>query len=375
MNTFNAIGYFKGSNNASLVQHYPAKIGNGEFLKLSFGVSIPEKNQTTFVTLLGNIQPVIRAQSAVSKGEQIEIKWEDRMKKESLDSVAQFAKYTFSYPSENGRIYEEFISAYDMILFAEKYFDKYVLEKKMPMRVYGRFTRNPYDNGTTVKTYNQFNIQSIYIYDEDAKIDCGTIVKAEIIYNKDSLMMDKEKNRYLISAYTSEYINKSVGQKYVPFCPVYDARKIMDYISKGGENIEQLKRIHESMMNYLHDKLPDDGTFVTMMYEFLYIRCAEEVEIDESMLTAAQLEEIALGERTIEDYKTRAVGETVEELRFYKKVLNGKYSNGIVMTAVSPHDIENEIYLGKNVTTERQYLNNDEKTTKENNLLDELFNI
>ena len=128
-------------------------------------------------------------------------------------------------------------------------------------------------------------------------------------------------------------------------------------------------------MNYLHDKLPDDGTFVTMMYELLYIRCAEEVEIDESMLTAAQLEEIALGERTIEDYKTRAVGETVEELRFYKKVLNGKYADGIVMTALSPHDIENEVYLGKNTVVEHQYLDNDEKKAKENNLLDELFNI
>ena len=375
MNTFNAIGYFKGLNNAKLVQSFPSKTGKGEYLKLSFGVSIPEKNQTTFVTLLGNAQPIIRAQSAVSRGEQIEIKWEDRMKKESIDSVAQFAKYVFSYPSESGRVYEEFISPYDMILFAEKYFDKYVLEKKLPMRVYGKFTRNPYDNGTTVRTYNQFNIQSIYIYDEDTQIDCSTIVKAEIIYNKDSLMLDKEKNRYLISAYTNEYINKAVGQKYVPFCPVYDARKIMEYISKGGEKAEQLQRIHDSMMSYLHNNLPDDGTFVAMMYEFLYIRCAEEVEIDESMLTAAQLEEIALGERTIDDYKTRAVGETVEELRFYKKILNGKYADGLVMTALTPHDIENEVYVGQNISAEYSYLNNEDKKAKENNLLDELFNI
>lgn len=375
MNTFNAIGYFKGSNNAKLVQTFPSKAGKGEYLKLSFGVSIPEKNQTTFVTLLGGVQQTIKAQSAISKGEQIEIKWEDRMKKESLDSVAQFAKYTFSYPSESGRVYEEFISPYDMIFFAEKYFDKYVLEKKLPMRVFGRFTRNPYDNGTTVKTYNQFNIQSIYIYDDDAQLDCSTIVKAEIIYNKDSLMQDKEKNRYLISGYTAEYINKALGQKYVPFCPVYDARKIMDFISKNNEKSEQLKRIHESMMAYLHDNLPDDGTFVTMMYEFLYIRCAEEVEIDESMLTPAQLEEIALGERTIDDYKTRAVGETIEELRFYKKILNGKYSNGLVMTALTPHDIESEVYVGKNVSAESNYLNNADNKSKENELFQELFNI
>ena len=375
MNTFNAIGYFKGSNNAKLVQSFPSKTGNGEYFKLNFGVSIPEKNQTTFVTLLGGVQPIIRAQSSVSRGEQVEIKWEDRLKKESIDSVAQFAKYTFSYPSETGRIYEEFISPYDMILFAEKYFDRYVLEKNLPMRVYGKFTRNPYDNGTSVKIYNQFNIQSIYIYDEDTEIDCGTIVKAEIIYNKDSLIMDKGENRYLINGYTNEYINKSLGQKYVPFCPVYDARKIMDFINKGSEKTEQLQRIHDSMMGYLHNNLPDDGTFVTMMYEFLYIRCAEEVEIDESMLTPAQLEEIALGERTIDDYKTRAVGETVEELRFYKKILNGKYSNGIVMTALTPHDIENEIYVGQNISSEYQYLNDSDKKMKENNLLDELFNI
>ena len=375
MNTFNAVGYFKDSNNVKLVQSFPSKTGKGEFLKLSFGVSIPEKNQTTFVTLLGGIQPVIRAQSAVSRGEQIEIKWEDRNKKESLDSVAQFSKYTFSYPTENGRVYEEFLSSYDMILFAEKYFDKYVLEKKMPMRVYGKFTRNVYNNGTSTKTYNQFNIQSIYIYDEDAKIECSTIVKAEMIYNKDSLIMAKEKNRYLVAGYTNEYINKALGSKYVPFCPVYDARKIMQFIEKNDDKKEQLQRIHDSMMAYIHNNLPDDGTYVTMMYEFLYVRCAEEVEIDESMLTSAQLEEIALGERTIEDYKTHAVGETVEELRFYKKSLTGKYADGIVMTALTPHDIENEIYTGQSVASEYQYLNNEEKKTKENNLLDELFNI
>ena len=375
MNTFNAVGYFKDSNNVKLVQSFPSKTGKGEFLKLSFGVSIPEKNQTTFVTLLGGIQPVIRAQSAVSRGEQIEIKWEDRNKKESLDSVAQFSKYTFSYPSENGRVYEEFLSSYDMILFAEKYFDKYVLEKKMPMRVYGKFTRNVYNNGTSTKTYNQFNIQSIYIYDEDAKIECSTIVKAEMIYNKDSLIMAKEKNCYLVAGYTNEYINKALGSKYVPFCPVYDARKIMQFIEKNDDKKEQLQRIHDSMMAYIHNNLPDDGTYVTMMYEFLYVRCAEEVEIDESMLTSAQLEEIALGERTIEDYKTHAVGETVEELRFYKKSLTGKYADGIVMTALTPHDIENEIYTGQNIVSEYQYLNNEEKKTKENNLLDELFNI
>lgn len=375
MNTFNAVGYFKGPNNTQLVQHFPSKTGKGEYLKLSFGVSIPEKNQTTFVTLLGSAQPIIRVQSAVSKGEQIEIKWDDRLKKESLDSVAQFSKYIFSYPTEGARIYEEFISAYDMILFAEKYFEKYALEKKMPMRVYGKFTRNPYDNGTNTRIYNQFNIQSIYIYDEDTKMDCSTIVKAEIIYNKDSFTLDKEKNRFLVSGYTVEYINKALGQKYVPFCPVYDARKIMTLINNNDSNKEQLEKIHESMMGYLHDKLPDDGTFVTMMYEFLYIRCAEEVEINESMLTPAQLEEIALGERTLEDYKTRAVGETVEELRFYKKSLNGKYANGLVMTALTPHDIENEVYIGKNISTEYQYLNSEEKKIQENNLLDELFNI
>ena len=375
MNTFNAVGYFKDSSNTKLIQNFPSKTGKGEYLKLSFGVSIPDKNQTTFVTLLGGVQQTIRAQSAVSKGEQIEIKWEDRMKKESIDSVAQFARYVFSYPTESGRNYEEFISPYDMILFAEKYFNKFSSEKKLPMRVFGKFTRNPYDNGTTVKTYNQFNIQGVYIYDDDMNIDCNTIVKAEILYNKDSLIQDKEKNRYLVSGYTTEYINKALGQKYVPFCPVYDARKITALIDKNDEKSAQLKKIHESMMGYLHENLPDDGTFVTMMYEFLYIRCAEEVEVDESMLTPAQLEEIALGERTVEDYKTRAVGETIEELRFYKKVVNGKYANGLIMSSLTKNDVDSETYVGKNINNEYQYLNNEENKVKENNLLDELFNI
>ena len=93
------------------------------------------------------------------------------------------------------------------------------------------------------------------------------------------------------------------------------------------------------------------------------------------MLTPAQLEEIALGERTLEDFKTRAVGETVEEFRFYKKVVNGKYANGLIMTALTQPDVENEVYYGQSVASEYQYLNNDENKAKENNLLDELFNV
>ena len=154
MNTFNAIGYFKGSNNAKLVQSFPSKTGKGEYLKLSFGVSIPEKNQTTFVTLLGNAQPVIRAQSAISRGEQIEIKWEDRMKKESIDSVAQFAKYVFSYPSESGRVYEEFISPYDMILFAEKYFDN-VSNKRILYHLRD-------ENGNTLNNFVAYSVTGLW---------------------------------------------------------------------------------------------------------------------------------------------------------------------------------------------------------------------
>ena len=45
------------------------------------------------------------------------------------------------------------------------------------------------------------------------------------------------------------------------------------------------------------------------------------------------------------------------------------------MTALTPHDIENEVYVGQNISAEYNYLNNEDKKAKENNLLDELFNI
>ena len=115
----------------------------------------------------------------------------------------------------------------------------------------------------STKTYNQFNIQSIYIYDEDAKIECSTIVKAEMIYNKDSLIMAKEKNRYLVAGYTNEYINKAWPSK---ICSVlsclYVHEKSWQFIEKNDDKKEQLQRIHDSMMAYIHNNLPDDGTFV-----------------------------------------------------------------------------------------------------------------
>ena len=45
------------------------------------------------------------------------------------------------------------------------------------------------------------------------------------------------------------------------------------------------------------------------------------------------------------------------------------------MTALTPHDIENEVYVGKNVSVESNYLNNTDNKSKENELFQELFNI
>ena len=69
-----------------------------------------------------------------------------------------------------------------------------------------------------------------------------------MIYNKDSLIMAKEKNRYLVAGYTNEYINKALGSKYVPFCPVYDARKIMQFIEK---NDDKFYICHKHNDNYI----------------------------------------------------------------------------------------------------------------------------
>ena len=45
------------------------------------------------------------------------------------------------------------------------------------------------------------------------------------------------------------------------------------------------------------------------------------------------------------------------------------------MTALTPHDIESEVYVGKNVSAESNYLNNADNKSKENELFQELFNI
>lgn len=373
MDTFIAVGKYHAPK---VLVEDKGKDGKS-MLKLTIPIYSKRHNSTTYTSLIGSPQPTVKAPSAIAKGERIEIPWKDRFNQDNIDSVANFAKYHVSYIGEEKREYAEFLTPYDMIEFVGKLFERF--NNETTMRINGRFKRNVFTNTNGTRIFNQFDIQSIYIYgkDEDIPVEM-TSVKAEILYNKDSLIEGEIKNEYILSGYVNEYINKELQTKYVPLCPIYDlnsAKKNIDEMAKNGntEGVEKSKKIIDSMLRYLKSGLPSDGKFVRMQWEMIYFRGADDVELTEEMLTPAQMEEVLIGERTLEDFKTRAVGATKEELKIYKKVLTGDYADGFVVTALSKTDVDNEVYLGKDVTQEKSYVQkNDEEDYAE---LRDLFNL
>lgn len=364
MNSFVSIGTYKNSNNEILERFEKP---NRTTLKLNFPIHDPVKNSITFVSLLGNINSneensTIKLRSAISQTENVEIKWSDRTKKESIDAVAPYLKYRFSYIDEfNERKTKEFITSYDMILFSDKVLK--TLPDNTNIRVSGKFKRNPFNSDKGSRIFNKFEIQNIYVYDSYAtEIEYGTTIKAEIMYNKDSLMNSKDKDVYMLNSYTSEYINKDLQNKYVHFYPIYDIRGVKNAIKEAEEkgdnvSISKYNKIVNSMFKYLRGDLPQNGNFVMMQWDFIYHNGAEEVEINESMLTQAQLEEIAIGERTLDDFKQKALGSMKEDIKIYKKNLTGKYSAGIVTTLLGKEDVESETYNGNEYIPEMNHTN------------------
>ena len=104
------------------------------------------------------------------------------------------------------------------------------------------------------------------------------------------------------------------------------------------------------------------------MFEFKNLR-NQDPEIFEAIKSEISRQQNKIELIASENFVSEAVMEAMGSH------LTNKYANGLVMTALTPHDIENEIYVGKNISLENQYLNNEDKKSKENSLLDELFNI
>ncbi len=131
--------------------------------------------------------------------------------------------------------------------------------------------------------------------------------KAETSYNilLDGKPIVTEKKIY-INGYTREYIDKDTGNKFLPQQCVFDASKIdfnnehhvqvLDYKLKNLGFVREQGKIKCTLKK---------NTVYTLRMIFTYVNGAEEVAFDESSLTPNQKEAIALGLKTIDDFRPR----------------------------------------------------------------------
>lgn len=283
-----------------------------KMLSMTFGVKESDNNMA-FVEAFDSVQDTIKTFD--TDNNKMDVDWEDRFDEDTVAAVANYRKYIVDLGEDYGGR-QEFITAYDMI----KHLNEWLPQYKGRVVVTGQFTRDWY--GKKKQYYSKFRIQNVFAAPEERKSRLG--ITAELFYNKKSLDdadFDDTK-KMTLDCYIEQYINKDEGRKFVPIQVVFSA-------SKYDLEKEKHKKLLDYKFKYLKVK---NKRMVHIPWEMVLLRGAEEEEFDESMLTAAQKEQIELGIKTLDDFKPRGgvLGDRIDEFRLYDPKIEGDYADGVL---------------------------------------------
>ena len=298
-----------------------------DMVSMNFGV-VESKGNIGFVECFGSKQKKIKTYD--TDNNKIEISWDDRLDPDVIKTVANYRKYTVDLGDDFGGR-KEFITAYDAILFLK---DK-LPEFKGRISVNGQVVKQWYEK----QYYDKFQFTSIYAVDEEHKN--RLLVTADIYYNKECIDTSdwKEEKKVYLDGYVQMYI-KDEGIKYVPQRFVFNA-------SKYKEDNEHHQKLLAYRMKYIKC---DKKKWHHLLWECILQNGAEEIEFDESQLTAAQKEQIELGIRSLEDFKPNGsiIGNGIHEYRLLEpsliKTNETDFSEGLVDCEISNSDFEDLIY-------------------------------
>lgn len=323
-NRFNFVGTLSFPKEESKRPFYNSFTKNNRKMRsVNFGVKSDGHN-IGFVELFGCEQDIIKARD--NDNNPIEVAWADRFDTGVLESVSNMSKYSVDLGGDFER--EEFLSQFDM---AEYLKDNLKSVGDKLLHVNGRITKSFY-NG---KVYDRYEVQNIYLANDGTKPRLNVVL--ELAYNKDSVDKSdwKEEKKLYLDAYTQSYIDKDHGTKWVSQRACLNASKI---------NQESAKQM--AILNFRLKNLETQSKkMVRLAWEGYLVNGSEEVAFDESQLTDVQREAVALGLKTVEDYRPRGqiLGERVQEYRLTSPRLYGEYSNGLVDMDVSVSEFEEDM--------------------------------
>lgn len=299
-----------------------------EMVSMNFGI-MESRGNMGFVECFGSKDKTIKTFD--TDNNKIEIKWEDRLNPDVIKSVANYRKFIVDLGDDFGGR-NEFITSYDAIIFLNDKLPEY----KGKVCVVGQMVKQWYEK----QYYDKFSFTSVYAVDEEHKN--RLMITADIYYKKDSIDASdwKEEKKVYIDGYVQMYINKDEGIKFIPQRFVFNAAKYKD----DNEH-------HQKLLNYKLQYIKcDKKKWQHLLWECILQNGAEEIDFDESQLTAAQKEQIELGVRTLDDFRPNGaiLGNGVHEYRLFEpsliKTNDADFSEGFVDAELSDKDFEDMIY-------------------------------
>lgn len=256
--------------------------------------------------------------NADGKGESLQIPFQDRLKQEVVDAVADFKKFTVALEEEKFHYISEwdFIDKLGDILHSDTYKNKKFKIKGNVVTTY---------NDETNRWYISYIPQKIYLVsdseDEYAKLN-------SVIYiNKDSLDISEsdDTGKAYISAYTREYDAKR--KEFLPY-------PISFTFSKENPELDKKFEFWKKKFQIKGNEWKEFGVVADI------INGSERKEITLDMLDDEQKEEIELGLISLEDIQKEMggsiVGNFVSEYRL-SKIMRG-YSTGTKETVYTDED-------------------------------------
>jgi hypothetical protein len=304
------------------------------------------------------------------RGGKLEIPWEDRLKDETVQMVADFKKIVVDFTtdqeakekanrlryeirtleykdeltdSEQSKVNElrselkevapdrhEFIHEYDVVVFLANKLEDY---KNHKFRVTGSIALQEWKG----KFHRKFRPELIEIVDNDTPSKLTSTM--DIFFTKDAVDekdFAKDKKIY-IDGYVLSYDERAKKDQFFPTQFVINAGRI------DLENPE-----HVSRLNFLKNQFTVKGKGVFHLpWQVNIFRGADKVEFTEKDLTQKQREAIEFGYAKLEDYAPKGgmLGESVFENRLVKPLLqnfndHNNFVDGAVETSYSVDDLD-----------------------------------
>lgn len=333
--------------------------------RLSFGVQESKLN-TAFVEMYGGKRPsgdnkvftFSKSQNG-EKGSKLEIPWEDRLKPEIIDMVANFKKIIVDLETDQEikkTIYEllykirnienkevitdddrtelaklkeeytalaknrfEFISEYDAITVLSNKLEEL---KDHKFRVKGSVDFSEYKG----KYYKKFNVNFIEIVPSET--DSKLTAKINIFFDKDALdEVDlKEDKKAYINGWVQNYNRATKADGFIPQQFIINCTKL------DLEN-EQ----HMQFYDLISGNFKIKKGYYCLPFDINIYRGAEKVDFTFEDLTDEQKKYVQIGIKKVEDFAPRngMFGTNIEEFRLVTPILEDEYADGRVDTELN----------------------------------------